>query len=76
MSQIEERIYQINDEDEGRNPTYIKYIENLEFETQFERTQRSLSNENNSDNANLIEIYEEERLAERNIEFQEELSKI
>ncbi len=70
MSEIQEQIAQINFEAEIRNPTYINFIDNMEYETEVERIINDSYN-------NLFDKYEQEVLDKReNNELQEELSRI
>ena len=70
MSEIQEQIAQINFEAEIRNPTYINFIDNMEYETEVERIINDAFN-------NLFDKYEQEVLDKReNNELQEELSRI
>jgi len=72
MSEIQNEIAQINYEAEIRNPTYINFIDNREYETEVERTINYSSN-----SSNLFDKYEQEILDKRGInELQEELSRI
>ena len=79
MTQIQNQMAQFDYEAEERNPTYINFIENKEYEpaeiTEI-RNEVYNNNLNNGNNFNLFEMYEEERLLERNNGLQEELSGI
>jgi len=70
---------QFDYEAEERNPTYINFIENKEYEpaeiTEI-RNEVYNNNLNNGNNFNLFEMYEEERLLQRSNGLQEELSRI
>lgn len=74
MSEIQEQIEQINYEAEIRNPTYIDFIDNMEYETEVERT---INDSYNTNSSNLFDKYEQEIFAKReNNELQEELFRI
>ena len=79
MTQIQNQMAQFDYEAEERNPTYINFIENKEYEpaeiTEI-RIEAYNNNLNNGNNFNLFEMYEEERLLERSNGLQEELSRI
>ena len=77
MTQIQNQMAQFDYEAEERNPTYINFIENKEYEPA-EGTEIRIEAYNNlsGNNFNLFEMYEEERLLERNNGLQEELSGI
>ena len=79
MTQIQNQMAQFDYEAEERNPTYINFIENKEYEpaeiTEI-RNEVYNNNLNNGNNFNLLEMYEEERLLERSNGLQEELSRI
>jgi len=79
MTQIQNQMAQFDYEAEERNPTYINFIENKEYEpaeiTEI-RNEVYNNNLNNGNNFNLFEMYEEERLLERSNGLQEELSRI
>ena len=79
MTQIQNQMAQFDYEAEERNPTYINFIENKEYEpaeiTEI-RNEVYNNNLNNGNNFNLFEMYEEVRLLERSNGLQEELSRI
>ena len=84
MTQIQNQMDQFGYEAEERNPTYINFIDNKEYEP-VENTEireireiriEAYNNLYNGNNFNLFEMYEEERLLERNNGLQEELSRI
>jgi len=79
MTQIQNQMAQFDYEAEERNPTYINFIENKEYEpaeiTEI-RNEVYNNNLNNGNNFNLFEMYEEERLLQRSNGLQEELSRI
>ena len=60
MSEIQEQIAQINFEAEIRNPTYINFIDNMEYETEVERIINDSYN-------NLFDKYEQKYLIREKI---------
>ena len=78
MTQIQKQIVQFGYEAEKRNPTYLDYVDNNEYEP-VENTEIIIEEDHNLFNGNnysLFDIYEQESLAERNNELQEELSNL